>query len=61
MWRWVSYGMGFWNLTHDLPDDAVRVWMLPHDWDTYDIVYLLVVDDNERLDILSELLEISSN
>lgn len=61
MWRWVSYGMGFWNLTHDVPDDAVRVWIIPPEWEVTDIVCLLVIDDVTRLEVLSELVEITSN
>lgn len=61
MWRFISYGLDYWNLTHSAPDDAVRVWMLPYDFDVYDVVYLLVINEDDRLDFLSGMLEISSN
>lgn len=57
----VSYGLGEWAYTFDAPDSAVRVWELPPDWGPVEWVALMIVDDETRLEVLSELLEISSN
>jgi hypothetical protein len=57
----ISYGMGYYSLTSTPPDDAVRVWLLPYDITTWEIAALVIMEEDDTLEYLSTVVEISSN
>jgi hypothetical protein len=53
--------MGYYSLTSTPPDDAVRVWLLPYDITTWEIAALIIMEEEDTLEFLSSVVEISSN
>lgn len=57
----IGYGMGFYGLSKYPSDDAIRTWQIPYDWTIWETLALFVLDPEEMLEILSTLVDISSN
>ena len=57
----ISYGIGLYTLSDKPPDDAVRVWLLPFDVTAFELAALIIMDEDDALEYLSGVVEISSN